>query len=151
MGEKIKEVPAREQEQIAQAWTAIEKKYSLNVATRLLLPGIQTMVENQVPLVRHKCPNLKLEYELYYRDVSGFAHLKAWALMQSMTESETGLLTVESIPKVGEKARVSNGGWFLRILRLFNEVFEMVPDPDVVGWQEEWARKVGLPEPASQE
>jgi hypothetical protein len=61
-----------------------------------------------------------------------------------MTESDDGLLTIESTPKVGEKALLSNGGWFLRILRLFNNVFQVVPDEEVAGWQEQWARSIGL-------
>jgi hypothetical protein len=150
LGENSGKIPIDRRTEIVQERAEIERKYKLKPGTRSIMPRIQPMVDEVAMLRRDMYPNLRLEYDLYYRDVSGFAHPSAWGFTQSMTESDGGLLTIESTPKVGEKALLSNGGWFLRILRRFNNVCKVVPDAEVTGWQEQWARSVGLPGSAAE-
>lgn len=140
LGDKAIEVSEHKRDRILKECANVEKRHGVGPGRSSLLPRVKAMVDQLAAPLSNKYPHLKWEYDMYYRDVSGFAHPSAWGLMQTITGSEAETLKIESTLQVGEKALLWNGGWFLRLVRVFNDEFKIIPEAEVIQWQEEWAK-----------
>ena len=109
-----------------------------------LLRSIEERLRSIADALAETYPDLVWEYEVYYRDVSGFAHPSAWGLM-SFLEPQEGPIRLESPPDVGRRALVSNGEWLFRVLNRWNTVFEVLPAPTLTEWHTEWSAAIRDP------
>lgn len=106
-----------------------------------LLPSVEDRVRTIAELLKERHPNLKWEYEFYYRDVSGIAHMSGWGLVLSMSGE-----TVQSSPRTGYNAVLCNGLWIFRILNCWNRTFRRIADDTLNDWLTEWAKRAGISE-----
>ena len=120
------------------------KRHGRRSGTLQLLPSLQERVRSLAEPLKNIFPNLEREYELYYRDVSGFAHPSGWGTALSLTESEDSIPTVECSPRVGYNAVILNGDWIFRILRCWNKRFQIVSEETVNEWHREWVERSGV-------
>jgi hypothetical protein len=101
-----------------------------------LLPDLQERVREIAPKAT-RYQNLEWEYEVYYRDVSSFSHPSGWGLWSNLPMGK-GPIEMKSSPAIGVKALTCNGGWFLRVLWIWNEVFQVVPQNLIRQWESRW-------------
>lgn len=114
------------------------RRHNRGAGTLALMPFVEQRAREIAQALKDIYPSILWEYEVYYRDVSGFAHPSAWGSM-SFLRKENGPVVVESTPEVGRKAVLCNGDFFLRIINRWNAVFEVRPRETVSQWQADWA------------
>lgn len=88
--------------------------------------------------LKNREPNLKWEYDFYYRDVSGFAHPSGWGTGQSISDPNGTVPVVEPQNRLGINAVYLNGAWFIRLLKCWNRTFNEVSTEIVEEWHQEW-------------
>jgi hypothetical protein len=139
--EQQERVRPERQEEILRLRAEVLQRHGRGTGALHLLPPIETQAREIAPALKEIYPNILWEYDVYYRDVSGFSHPSAWGTM-SFLRKESDPILVESTPEVGRKAVLCNGDWFLRITNRWNAVFEVLPRETVTEWQADWAAAV---------
>jgi len=129
-------------EEITRRRAEVLDRRQLGAGRLRVLPSIEERVRTITPTLHHVYPDLLWEYEVYYRDVSGFSHPSAWGMISFFDPPPRGPIRIETPPDVGRRALLSNGEWFLRILNRWNTVFEGVPSATLTEWQGEWAAAI---------
>ena len=135
--------PERREEIIRERDEAL-KRHGRGPGTLQLLPSLHERVRSLAEPLKKAVPNLESEYEVYYRDVSGFAHPSVWGTALSLNDSEDSIPTVECSPRVGYNAVMLNGGLFFRILRCWNRRFRIVSEDTVDEWHREGIERSGI-------
>ena len=120
---------------------AVLQRHGRNPGTLSLLPSIEHRVRTIAEPLKETYADLEWEYEFYYRDVSGFAHMSGWGMVLSMSGE-----TVQSSPRTGYYAALCNGLWLFRILNCWNRTFRRIADDTLNDWLTEWAARTDIPE-----
>lgn len=120
---------------------AVLQRHKRNPGTLSLLPSIEHRVRTIAEPLKETYADLEWEYEFYYRDVSGFAHMSGWGMVLSMSGE-----TVQSSPRTGYYAVLCNGLWLFRILKCWNRTFRRIADDTLNDWLTEWAKRAGISE-----
>lgn len=142
LGKKKEQVNQERRKEITDAAEEVRKRRSLGPGRLHLLPKLQQRVRDLSEPLMKTYPNLEWEYEAYYRDVSGFAHASGWGVALSISNPGEGVENVEPRLETGHNAVLNNGGWFFRILDLWNRVFNVLPREKLVEWHTDWATQV---------
>lgn len=125
------------QEEIFRREAEVLQRYECGPGRLRLLPSVGKRLRTIAEALAPTYADLLWEYEVYYRDVSGFVHPSAWGLI-SFLEPEDGPIRLESPPDIGRRALVCNGEWFFRVLNRWNTVFEALPPAPLTEWYTEW-------------
>jgi hypothetical protein len=120
---------------------AVIQRHGRGPGALSLLPSLEDRVRTIAESLKERHPNLEWEYESYYRDVSGIAHMSGWGLVLSMSGE-----TVRSSPRTGYNAVLCNGLWIFRILNCWNRTFRRIADDTLNDWLTEWAKRAGISE-----
>jgi hypothetical protein len=104
-----------------------------------LLPSLVERAREVATKLPTEQPHLQWEYDMYYRDVSGFAHSSGWGMWSTLPR-KGGPIELKANPTVGVKALMCNGAWFLRVIRVWNKVAGVLPDEQIRRWEDEWMR-----------
>lgn len=120
---------------------AVLRQHGRGPGALSLLPSLEDRVRTIAESLKESHPNLGLEYESYYRDVSGIAHMSGWGLVLSMSGE-----TVQSPPRTGYNAVLCNGLLIFRILTCWNRTFRRIADDTLNDWLTEWAKRAGISE-----
>ncbi len=104
-----------------------------------LLPSFAERTRDVATKVPLEHPHLQWEYNMYYRDVSAYAHSSGWGMWSTLTRRD-GPLEMKTSPTVGIKALMCNGAWFLRVIRVWNKVAGVLPDSHLKAWEAEWTK-----------
>lgn len=135
----------RDPEQIMKIFTdrdAVLRQHGRGPGALSLLPSVEDRVRTIAEPLKERHPNLEWEYEFYYRDVSGIAHMSGWGLVLSMSGE-----TVQSSPRTGYNAVLCNGLWFFRILNCWNRTFRRIADDTLFNdWLTNWAKRAQIQE-----
>lgn len=115
---------------------AVLRRHERGPGTLRLLPHIEHRVGTIAETLKETYPNLKWEYEFYYRDVSGFAHMSGWGLVLSMSGE-----AVQASPRTGYNAVLCNSLWLFRILNCWNRTFRRIADDTLNDWLTEWTAR----------
>lgn len=118
---------------------AVLRRHRRNPGTHSLLPSFKRRVKTIAEPLKKTHSNLEWEYESYYRDVSGFAHMSGWGLVLSMSGK-----TVQPSSRTGYNAVLCNSLWLFRILNCWNRTFRRIADDTLNDWLTEWATRADI-------
>lgn len=135
-----KTVVSSEKQKEIEGWHRdVMARHHCDPTKQKLLPSIEKRVNEVAAQLSAECPHLQFHYEMYYRDVSGFAHSSAWGIMSRLPRSTSGPIEATADPSLGIQALMTNGEWFLRVLWAWNKVAKVLTEEQIQGWQKEWA------------
>jgi len=136
--EQQERVRPEKQQEIQRLKAEVLTRHNRGPGTLSLVPSMEQRVRDIAGPLEDIYPNLSWEYEVYYRDVSGFAHPSAWGTMSFIRSTATPL-RAESTPEIGRKAVFCNGEWFLRVINRWNAVFQVCSREQISSWHAQWA------------
>lgn len=108
---------------------------------QMLLPNLAERTREVATKLPSEYPRLQWEYDMYYRDVSAYAHSSGWGLWSTLPRNE-GPLEMKSNPQLGIRALMCNGAWLLRVIRVWNKVSLVLPDFQLKTWEAEWTATI---------
>ncbi len=108
---------------------------------QVLLPNLAERTRDVATKLSGEYPHLQWEYDMYYRDVSAYAHSSGWGLWSTLASSE-GPLEIKTNPQLGIRALMCNGAWLLRVIRVWNKVSLVLPDSQLKAWETEWTETI---------
>lgn len=120
------------------------KKHSKGCGTLHLLPKLKSRADSLVEPLKNREPNLAWEYDVYYRDVSCFAHPSGWGNMNSLSYAEDSVTVVGPQNRIGRNAVQLNGTGLFRIMKCWNRTFKVLSEETLDQWHKQWMTESGI-------